>query len=111
VAFVAELAKGVDVAWTGRLLLEERALLLDVPTGALPDGSKEVFVRLLEYAEETLRCVRVFVRFPRLSPERALLLRTFMYFGFALLAPDRVPPAIGAADCNDDSIVMLYMID
>jgi ornithine decarboxylase antizyme 1 len=113
VAFVAELVRGVDVGWSGRLLDRGRTLLLRVPVGALPDGSKELFVRVLEYAEEALGCERVLVRFSKACPDRALVIRTFMYFGFSLLAPDMTMP-IGIDDEGEgcsDSIVMVYKFD
>jgi len=107
VAFVAELVKGVDVSWSGQLLDNGDTLVLHVPNGALPDGSKEIFVRILEYAEEELGCERVLVWFDKNTSDRALFIRTFMYFGFSLLAPDMIPHPIDSAH----SIVMVYKID
>jgi len=107
VAFVAELVKGVDVSWSGQLLDNGETLALHVPTGALPEGSKEIFVRILEYAEEELGCERVLVWFDKNSSDRALFIRTFMYFGFSLLAPDMIPQPLD----NLNSIVMVYKID
>jgi len=107
VAFVAELVKGVDVSWSGQLLDNGDTLVLHVPNGALPDGSKEIFVRILEYAEEELGCERVLVWFDKTTSDRALFIRTFMYFGFSLLAPDMIPHPIDSAN----SIVMVYKID
>jgi ornithine decarboxylase antizyme 1 len=38
-------------------------LYIEVPTGCLPDASKEAFVALLEYAEEVLQCRHAVVCF------------------------------------------------
>jgi len=96
------------LAQAGSLLLGTGdTLALHVPNGALPDGSKEIFVRILEYAEEELDCDRVLVWFDKNTSDRALFIRTFMYFGFSLLAPDMIPQSLD----NVNSIVMVYKID
>lgn len=64
-------------------------------------------MRILEYAEEELGCERVIVHFDKTTSDRALIIRTFMYFGFSLLAPDKIPHPID----NLNSIVMVYKID
>lgn len=107
VSFVAEVVKGVDVSWSGYLLDAGQTLVLNVQDGALPDGSKEIFVRILEYAEEVLGCKRVLVCFDKDSKDRALIIRTFMYFGFSLLAPDSIPYPVD----GHSSVVMVYKID
>lgn len=64
-------------------------------------------MRILEYAEEELGCERVLVWFDKNTTDRALVIRTFMYFGFSLLAPDMIPQPLD----NANSIVMVYKID
>jgi len=103
-SFLCELAEGLDARWQARLISGKR-LLLQVPEGALPEGSKECFVRVLEYAEETLGCKNVLVEFDKERKDRALLIRTFMYFGFAMLTPDKAAQLIGP-----NRLAMIYKI-
>ena len=59
--FEITLADTVQVRW--ETVLVGRKLYVKVPNGILPDGSKESFVTLLEYAEEVLACSHVMVCF------------------------------------------------
>lgn len=72
-----------SVAWNALLL--RRALYLR-PGETLPDGSKEAFVALLEYAEEALQCTHIYVCFPKTALPRALV-RNFQFLGFSPVAP------------------------
>lgn len=103
--FLFEAADTLDVCWEATLYRGGR-LLIDVPRTVLPDGSKESFVRLLEFAEEELECREVYVRFKKDRPDRAHLIRTFMYFGFAMLPPDARP-----IPSNSSHLLMVYKID
>lgn len=62
-------------------------LFVEVPKYILPDGSKESFVRLLEFAEDELKCSHVIVCFKKDRPDRASLIRVFMFLGFTVLPP------------------------
>jgi hypothetical protein len=68
-------------------LLIGKTLFIEIPADILPEGSKESFVTLLEYAEEVLSCSHVIVCFKKNRVDRASLIRTFMFLGFALVAP------------------------
>jgi len=103
-SFLCEVADGVDIGWKAKVLPGKR-LLLHVSSGALPEGSKECFVRILEYAEEVLECREILVEFEKERKDRPLLIRTFMYFGFALLTPDKASKLVGPA-----RIVMVYTL-
>jgi len=74
----------------------------------LPEGSREAFVSLLEAAEEKLNCQHVVVVFTSDRSDRSMLIRTFMFLGFAVLSPTSpiVPPQLAAGN-----ICMLYNID
>jgi hypothetical protein len=104
-SFICQVAEGVDVGWRARLLPDKR-LLLHVSSGALPEGSRECFVRILEYAEEDLECSEILVEFEKDRKDRPLLVKTFMYFGFTMLTPDKASSLVGPA-----RIVMVYTID
>lgn len=83
-----------------------RKLYVEIPCGILPDGSKESFVTLLEYAEEVLKCGHVIVCFKKGRTDRASLIRTFMYLGFAMVAPGH--PMVPA---SNERMFMAYTID
>jgi ornithine decarboxylase antizyme 1 len=76
---------GQEVTW--ETLLIGRTLFIEIPTDILPEGSKESFVTLLEYAEEVLSCSHVIVCFKKNRGDRASLVRTFMFLGFMPVAP------------------------
>jgi len=103
-SFLFQVADGVDIGWKAKILPDKR-LLLHVSSGALPEGSKECFVRILEYAEEVLESREILIEFDKERKDRPLLIRTFMYFGFALLTPDKASKLVGPA-----RIVMVYTI-
>lgn len=90
-------------------LLVGRVLYVALPPHILPEGSRDAFVALLEAAEERLGCQHVVVVFGADRPDRAVLVRTFMFLGFAVLAPSSplVPPGL-AANAN---LCMLYNIE
>jgi len=103
--FVFDIADDLEIRWEATLFSGGR-LLVYIPSLALPEGSKESFVRLLEFAEEELECTDVFVQFGKERSDRAHLIRTFMYFGFAMLAPDSASIPI-----ERDHIAMVYRIE
>lgn len=76
---------GQEVTW--ETLLFDKTLFIEIPTNILPEGSKESFVTLLEYAEEVLSCTHVIVCFKKNRSDRASLVRTFMFLGFVPVAP------------------------
>lgn len=102
--FKISLADTLQVTWD--TLLIDRKLYIEVPTGILPDGSKESFVTLLEYAEEVLKCSHVIVCFKKARTDRASLVRTFMFLGFGVVAPGN--PLVPVAS---DHLFMAYTID
>jgi ornithine decarboxylase antizyme 1 len=76
---------GQEVTW--ETLLIGKTLFIEIPADILPEGSKESFVTLLEYAEEVLTCTHVIVCFKKNRSDRASLVRTFMFLGFVPVAP------------------------
>ncbi|KAJ8955800.1 hypothetical protein NQ318_005341 [Aromia moschata] len=89
-------------------VLRGRILYVALPPHVLPEGSREAFVALLEAAEEQLKCQHVVVVFSSDRPDRAVLMRTFMFFGFAVLSPTSplVPPSLASGN-----VCMLYNIE
>ncbi|XP_076309003.1 ornithine decarboxylase antizyme [Tachypleus tridentatus] len=106
VTFQFKLTENTDVKW--ETILWKSKLYVQVPCGILPDGSKEAFITLLEYAEEELHCSHVIVCFTKNRADRATLVRTFMFLGFMTLAPghELVP-----ANSSEDKLYMAYMIE
>jgi len=102
--FEISLTDNIQVTW--ETVLVDRKLFVEVPSGILPDGSKESFVTLLEYAEDHLKCDHVIVCFKKNRADRACLVRTFMFLGFCAVPPgDQRVPICG------DLLFMAYVID
>lgn len=99
------LSKTVSFTWESILIGNK--LFVEVPKFILPDGSKESFVRLLEYGEDELCCTHVIVCFKKDRPDRASLIRVFTYMGFKLLPPGH--PFVPAA--SGDIMYLAYAID
>lgn len=94
---------GQEVTW--ETLLIDKTLFIEIPADILPEGSKESFVTLLEYAEEVLFCSHVIVCFKKNRGDRASLVRTFMFLGFVPVAPGMHRLAV-----NSDLMYLAYNI-
>lgn len=82
-------------------------LYVEIPDGNLPAGSRECFVALLEYAEDTLGIKAMFLCIPKARDDRAEILRTFMFIGFEIVHLkfcSFLPP-------NDKFIFMAYSLE
>lgn len=95
---------GVEVVWE-TVLVDRRHLYVEVPSGILPEGSRESLITLLEYAEEELKCSHVILCFKRNRPDRSSLLRVFNFFGFQIL-----PPGHWLVPKTEDLLFMAYVI-
>jgi len=76
---------GQEVTW--ETLVIGKTMFIEIPSNILPEGSKESFVTLLEYAQDVLSCTHVIVCFKKNRSDRASLIRTFMFLGFVPVAP------------------------
>ncbi|XP_057674630.1 LOW QUALITY PROTEIN: ornithine decarboxylase antizyme 1b [Corythoichthys intestinalis] len=87
-------------------VVSSSALYVEIPLDPLPEGSKESLVSLLEYAEEHLKVLSVFVCFYKNRDDRAKLVRTFSFLGFEIVKPGHalVPP-------RPDVLFMAYNFD
>lgn len=77
--FEFQLAEQTKVVWKTIVLDGILYLIVD---GTIPEGSKEAFVSLLEYAEEVLAAPKIVACFKRERTDRPLLIKTFMFLGF-----------------------------
>ncbi|KAK9503480.1 hypothetical protein O3M35_010026 [Rhynocoris fuscipes] len=85
ITFELKLTEQTEAIWDTVLI--DRRLYIQIRPSLLPDGSKEAFITLLEYAEEVLKCTDIIVWFKKDCQDRPQLVRTFMYLGFTPLPP------------------------
>uniref|UniRef100_A0A3Q2ZLG8 Ornithine decarboxylase antizyme 1b n=1 Tax=Hippocampus comes TaxID=109280 RepID=A0A3Q2ZLG8_HIPCM len=102
--FQSHLTVSKAVQWDA--VVSSSALFVEIPLEPLPEGSKESLASLLEYAEEHLKVVGVFVCFYKNRDDRAKLVRTFSFLGFEIVKPGHalVPP-------RPDVLFMAYNFD
>lgn len=93
--------------WEAVLLQNPRRLIVALPAGSLASGSRDAFIAMLEYAEEKLGCQYVIVLFAADRPDRAALVRTFMFLGLTALRP--TSPVLPKG-LPPDHVAMLYNI-
>ncbi|KAG9341168.1 hypothetical protein JZ751_019607 [Albula glossodonta] len=87
-------------------VLSSDSLFLEIPDGALPEGSKEGLTSLLEFAEEKLKVSYVFLWFNKSREDRLSITKTFCYMGFEIVKPGH--PLVPA---RTDLLFMVYSMD
>ncbi|CAF3969349.1 unnamed protein product [Rotaria sordida] len=95
-----------NLLWS--IKLRSDSLYVELPQ-QLNDGSKEMFVSLLEFADDVLRCKHVIVCFNKTRSDRAALVKTFMFLGFHVLSLDNT--LMASNDKQEDQLYMVYIID
>lgn len=85
ITFELRLTTKTEAVWE-TVLIGSR-LYIQVPPSLVPEGSREAFITLLEYAEEVLHCSDIIVCLKKDRLDRPQLVRTFMYLGFSVLPP------------------------
>lgn len=104
--FKLHLTESTSVEW--ETVVWRNCLYIRVPSCLLPEGSKEGFVSLLEYAEETLHFTNIIVCLRKDKSDRAMLVRTFMFLGFTVLPPNH---ALVPQISDPGNLYMLYAIE
>ncbi|CAF1250069.1 unnamed protein product [Rotaria sordida] len=95
-----------NLLWS--IKLRSDSLYVELPQ-QLNDGSKEMFISLLEFADDVLRCKHVIVCFNKTRSDRAALVKTFMFLGFHVLSLDNT--LMASNDKQEDQLYMVYIID
>ncbi|CAF3860279.1 unnamed protein product [Adineta steineri] len=95
-----------ELVWS--IKLRNNTLYVELPQ-QLTEKSKEKFVNLLEFADDTLHCKHVIVCFDKTRSDRASLVKTFMFLGFHILSPENT--LIATNDKEQDRLYMVYIVD
>ncbi|XP_055340819.1 ornithine decarboxylase antizyme 1-like isoform X2 [Paramacrobiotus metropolitanus] len=104
--FKYRLTDSLEGVWATILHGPSRSLYVHIPPNTNGEGSKDSFIRLLEYAEEVLKVTNVVVFFQEDRADANSWLRAFRFLGFQLL-----PPAHALRPDNQGFIYMNYLID
>lgn len=92
------------IQWEGALRGD--GLFVEIPCDPFPEGSKESFIALLEFAEEHLKVGSVFVCFYKNRDDRVKLMRAFSFLGFEM-----VKPGHALVPTRPDVLFMAYNFD
>ncbi|CAF1182451.1 unnamed protein product [Adineta steineri] len=95
-----------ELVWS--IKLRNNTLYVELPQ-QLNEKSKEKFVNLLEFADDSLHCKHVIVYFDKTRSDRASLVKTFMFLGFHILSPENT--LIATNDKEQDRLYMVYIVD
>jgi len=105
ITFKLQIARDSEVAWESILFQEVLYIRIEANNPAI---SKMGFLGIMEYAEDVMAVSHVIVCFDKNNPIRQLLVRTFMYIGFAPISPGHKLIPRAAADTS--KLYMAYCI-
>jgi ornithine decarboxylase antizyme 1 len=101
----------ISTSWDSVLDHEHNILYVALPAQLTHEASKQSFLSLLEFAEEKLDCDGVVLCIRKDRPDRANLVKTFLFLGFQPLHPHSplAPPA--EYGNNDENLFLIYHIE
>lgn len=101
----------ISSKWDSVLDHDTNILYVALPKQLTHEASKQSFLSLLEFAEEKLDCDGVVLCIRKDRPDRANLVKTFLFLGFSPLNPKSplAPPQMQGQ--NDDHLFLIYNIE
>lgn len=101
----------ISSIWDSVLDHETNILYVVLPKHLTHEASKQSFLSLLEFAEEKLDCDGVVLCIRKDRPDRANLVKTFLFLGFTALHPKSklAPPQMQGQ--NDEHLFLIYNIE
>jgi ornithine decarboxylase antizyme 1 len=90
---------------------DNNILYVALPKTLTHEASKQSFLSLLEFAEEKLDCDGVVLCIRKDRPDRANLVKTFLFLGFSPLHPKSPLAPPQQQGRNDDNLFLLYTIE
>lgn len=98
-------------SWDSVLDHDTNILYVALPKTLTHEASKQSFLSLLEFAEEKLDCDGVVLCIRKDRPDRANLVKTFLFLGFSPLTPTSplAPPQEHGR--NDENLFLIYSIE
>lgn len=97
--------------WDSVLDHDNNILYVALPKTLTHEASKQSFLSLLEFAEEKLDCDGVVLCIRKDRPDRANLVKTFLFLGFSPLHPKSPLAPPQQQGQNDDNLFLLYTIE
>ncbi|CAB0039710.1 unnamed protein product [Trichogramma brassicae] len=97
--FNLQLTESTSVEW--ETVVWRGCMYIRVPSCLLPEGSKEGFVSLLEYAEETLHCTNIVVCLRKDRSDRGI----DRFFGVDIALFDKADQVVNSNADNDNTML------
>jgi len=101
----------ISSSWDSVLDHDNNILYVAMPKTLTHEASKQSFLSLLEFAEEKLDCDGVVLCIRKDRPDRANLMKTFMFLGFSPLNPQSPLAPPHQQGQNDDHLFLIYSIE
>lgn len=101
----------ISSSWDSVLDHDNNILYVVLPKTLTHEASKQSFLSLLEFAEEKLDCDGVVLCIRKDRPDRANLVKTFMFLGFSPLNPKSPLAPPQQQGQNDDNLFLIYSIE